>query len=71
MIRRFSVRSRRWNERALKTWPDELNYLPLLDLKVSNMNTLTKGEPTWKSLNTIQKALVVMERSTSMMMVKE
>ena len=70
MTRRFSVRL---SERVLKTWPGELNYLLLLllGLKASNLNTLTKGRPTWKSLSTTQKSRVVMERSSSRMMVKE
>ena len=46
---------------------EELNYLPLLDLKVSILNQLTKVKPSWKSLNTIQKAPVVMEREDTLM----
>ena len=45
LIRRFSVRSRRWSERALKTWPGELNYhLLLLDLEGIQPEHADKGK---------------------------
>ena len=67
----FLAKWRRWKEKEQKMSLEELNYLHRLDLKEYTLTRRERTKFTWKFWNITLKVNAVMERSISMMMVKE
>ena len=67
----FSMRWKRLRGKEQKMLLDELNYLHHPDTKEYMLNRIERTKSMWKFWNITLKVNVVMERSTSMMMVKE